>query len=403
MIELKKGVWSVDTVERVIRSLLERRKLSRARALLSLFYDDYPDLAFELEYASGNYMKALKIYETFSDELKERYKQEYEAAKQKLEKREYLKSFRESLNEYTKGNYQGALSLLGNITKDYPELVEAIALKYEIYKKRGDKEKAKEILQVLKKLDDSHPTLVSSERVRNVRSVKWFEPVVVGLLCVILILNLFVVFTKNHVVDIGNLENGIVLSNEKLNNVEKNLKELKSIIGSFSERIIDSIKDLKSTFYIEIDSLKDEFKKQNETMARIENVLTKMEAVQKEGKFAVKETDLKYVLMPGEEVYKPSTTLDMAKIAWLAGYIMYLKERYDDAIELFEKSLKIVRAYYPKVYFRDDCEYYLALTYYMKGDKKKALNLFKTFVERFPESEYVDDAKIFIAAITGGE
>jgi len=112
---------------------------------------------------------------------------------------------------------------------------------------------------------------------------------------------------------------------------------------------------------------------------------------------------LKNVLVPGEEIYRPSSQLDSAKITWLAGYILFLRGSYDDAIDLFKRVLQIVEKKFPKVYFHDDCYYYLALSYYMKGDFEEARKLFTEFAKLFPNSLYADDAKFFLEKIRGGE
>ena len=104
-------------------------------------------------------------------------------------------------------------------------------------------------------------------------------------------------------------------------------------------------------------------------------------------------------VLPGERVYKPSTDLDAAKIYWLAGYIMYLREDFKTAVDLFKKSLKIINEKFPHVYFHDDCYYYMALSYYLMGDYRNAKRLFESFIKEFPKSEYVDDAERFLKKI----
>ncbi len=45
----------MDVIENVVRSLIREGKINRARALLSIFEDEYPHLIMEVEAAAGNW------------------------------------------------------------------------------------------------------------------------------------------------------------------------------------------------------------------------------------------------------------------------------------------------------------------------------------------------------------
>ncbi len=438
MVELSGGE-RMDVIENVVRSLIKEGKLSRARALLSVFYDEYPQLVFELEEAAGNFGEALKAYDKMPEELKKIYESRAQRLKERL-KKDYKSDFRDAVAEMEKKNYEGAFALLEGITKEYPELVEAIALKLEIARKRGDRARAQSLQELLEALDSTHPTLIARRTSkRRTSSFGTFEYTVIVLAAVILAVSLLALFNVpskafmeakfaslsrpqivKQQVDLKPVEQKI---EESYSKIEESLKEIKpqqmgiedienvvkkvvderisgleEKIGSASQTDVDiktlvdkvtglekKVSELKTTSFDtkplvdEISSLKDEV---NELKKRMN------------GYFAPP-------ILPGEKVYKPSTQLDAAKIYWLAGYIMYLRNEFGPAIELFKKSLKIINEKFPHVYFQDDCYYYMALSYYMMGDYKTAKNLFESFIKDFPKSEYVDDAERFLKRIRG--
>jgi len=143
----------MNIIETLVRDMIKKGQLSRARALLSLFPKEYPHLEMELEASFGNWKKVIKIYEDLPENMKDQYKTLYETAKEKY-KEDYSQEIKEALQELENRNVQGALSLLENISKNYPELVEAIALKYELARKRNDKMRIKRYEEILKKLKD---------------------------------------------------------------------------------------------------------------------------------------------------------------------------------------------------------------------------------------------------------
>ncbi|MEJ5229887.1 MAG: hypothetical protein WHT65_07780, partial [Pseudothermotoga sp.] len=100
-----------DVVERVVRDLIRNNQLSRARAVLSLFQDEYPHLLLELEAASGNWRMVPKIYEKLSDERKEEYKTLYKTAVERV-KADYVDDVKEAFEEISKNNFEGGMAIL---------------------------------------------------------------------------------------------------------------------------------------------------------------------------------------------------------------------------------------------------------------------------------------------------
>ncbi len=420
----------MDVIESVIRSLIREGKISRARALLSIFADEYPHLLLEVEAAAGNYRIVKKIYPTLSKELQKRYEELYKKALEKA-KEDYSGDFKEAVSELGKNNLEGALALIEGITRKHPELLEAIALKYEIAKKKGETTKAKRIEEIIKGIDPSHPVLavygvrrekkVSSQPITNALML-----VSIMIVLALSIISLLVTPNLSHIKKIENkveslektiekampdIKNRKYLTAEDVRNIVK--EELKSIakaediesIKSDIESIASEVANLYSAF----DTFKGDMSKVSRDISYIKDRIEKI-SFPATVVVAGSPTYSRVALASGgedifenwEKIYKPSSELDRAKIYWLAGYAMYLKGKYRTAVRLFEKCLDIVEAKFPRVYFHDDCFYYRALSYYMMGDYWQAHKLFNEFIIEFPRSQYADDARYFLKKISGG-
>ncbi len=409
----------MDVIENVVRSLIKEGKLSRARTLLSVFQDEYPQLVFELEEASGNFEEALKAFERMPEDLKKIYESRAEQIKSRL-KKDYKADFRDAVAEMEKKNYEGAFALLEGITKDYPELVEAVALKLEIARRRGDRARAQSLEELLEALDSTHPSLMSrksSKRREHVFGA--FEYTVVITSAVILAVSLMALFSMPSKSFIEEKLAGV--SKPQIVKAQVNLKPVESKIDESYKKLENSIASLKAP-QISLDDIEKAVSRVlDEKLKSLKVVQTQNQQSQKAVSVSVDlkpiveklsnlEKDIKDlkksvngfitpVILPGEKVYKPSSELDSAKIYWLAGYIMYLKGDFKTAVNLFQKSLNIVSKKFPNVYFHDDCYYYLALSYYVMGDRENARRLFESFIRKFPKSGYVEYAKIFLKKI----
>ena len=411
----------MDVIESVVRSLVREGKINRARALLSVFEDEYPHLLLEVESAAGNWKIVKKIYQSLPKDLQKEYEILYKTAQEKS-KEDYTQDMREAVSEMTKQNFEGALALLEGITRKHPELIEAIALKYEIARRKGDISKARRLEEILKSVDPSHPVLAvyatRSERRKQVAFGLESLLMLISIL-VVLVISIVSLILTPKISHFQSLENKLSDVEKAIESVIPQIKPSKNgLTAQDVERVVKSaleetLSEVKpATVSIDLSGVMAGI---NEIKAELSNLSVGMREVMKELKNIemVPATVVAYApstpvelsevaqLQNWERVYKPASELDRAKIYWLAGYIMYLKGMYGDAVRLFNKSLDIVRAKYPAVYFRDDCEYYRALSYYMMGDLWQAKKLFEEFIIRFPRSQYADDAQYFLDRIGG--
>ncbi len=409
----------MDVIENVVRSLIKEGKLTRARALLSVFQDEYPQLVFELEEASGNFEEALKAFEKMPDDLKKIYEQRAEQLKSRL-KKDYKADFRDAVAEMEKKNYEGAFALLEGITKDYPELVEAVALKLEIARRRGDRTRAQSLEELLEALDSTHPSLMSKKTTkRKEHTFGAFEYTVVIISAVILAVSLMALFSIPSKAFIEEKLAGV--SRSQIVKAQVNLKPVENKIDENYKKLESSIENLKAP-QISLDDIEkvvsrvldEKLKSIKVTQAQgqqnqkvvsasvdLKPLVERLSSLEREIKDLKKSVSgyITPAILPGEKVYKPSSELDTAKIYWLAGYIMYLRGDFKTAVNLFQKSLNIVDKKFPHVYFHDDCYYYLALSYYVMGDRENARKYFENFIKKFPKSGYVEYAKIFLKKI----
>ena len=63
----------MNVVEKIVRDLLSEKRITEARNLLSLFPGEFSHLELEVEYAARNWKAVKKIYESLSEDLKEKY------------------------------------------------------------------------------------------------------------------------------------------------------------------------------------------------------------------------------------------------------------------------------------------------------------------------------------------
>ncbi len=321
-----------------------------------------------------------------------------------------------------KNNLEGAMALLEGITRKHPELVEAIALKYEIAKKKGEITKAKKLEEILKGLDPSHPVLaIYASRIERRKQAVSSLGNVMMLVSILLILVLSIVslVLSPNISHFKSLESKIEGVEKYIENVLPNVKpEKNGLKAEDIDRIVrNALKEasIPGTVTVDISPIMAELSKLDRSISRlgesveaVKSELMRLSAVSTTLVLETKATTPVLTvsgpvqLQSWEKVYKPASELDRAKIYWLAGYIMFLKGNYTEAIRLFNKSDDIVRARYPGVYFQDDCEYYRALSYYMMGDLWQAKKLFEEFISDFPESLYRDDAEYFLRRISGG-
>jgi TolA-binding protein len=86
---------------------------------------------------------------------------------------------------------------------------------------------------------------------------------------------------------------------------------------------------------------------------------------------------------------------DMADIVYHEGLHFVVVKKYDKAVKRFRYVLEK----YDETEWVDDAAYQVALSHYYNNEKEKALALFRGFVEKYPQSEYVPAADFKIAMI----
>ncbi|MDI6862295.1 MAG: tetratricopeptide repeat protein [Pseudothermotoga sp.] len=384
-----------DAVERLVRELIRENQLSRARDVLSIFQEDYPHLLLELEAASGNWIAVLKLYERLSDEKKEEYKTLYKTAQERV-REDYREDIKDSLEEIDRTNFEGAMAILESVSKAYPELVEAIALKLELARKKGDKAREKVFEELLKKLDSSHPSL--SKKAETARRSP-VDLITLILVCATLAVS-FIGLMLSGVdrVSIGSVvEEKITPLSEKIDklsvtsntltaktaNIESELQgvmrsqnELSQEFSELRLSVNSAITMIQSSEQRNVESM-DEIK---QTLKRIEQVLNSV------GKASEK---VEYTL-------RGKFDIETARSIWLFGYNLYRRGYYLDAAEILRNLLDQLS---DDVYFKDDVHYYMALSYYSAGNSDEAKKSFESFLEKYPESVYVVHARNFLNRI----
>ncbi len=377
-----------DIVERVVRDLIRNNQLSRARAVLSLFQDEYPHLLLELEAACGNWKMVSKLYERLSDQRKEEYKTMYKTAVERV-KADYTEDVKEALEEISKNNFEGGMAILEGVSKAYPELAEAIALKLELARRKKDKARAKVYEEALKKIDASHPLLISKpEKVS--KSYGWDIVLLIAIiatLCVALT-DVFLNLSQNSRItgmktDIGELRNRIenldssvlevkkALSNlEKLSILEQKIDQTNQEFSSSFEKLLQMVDSIKISDSQELKALKD----------TITGLLSSMNT-------------------RSTLTLSRNLNMELTKSLWLFGYRLYRAGYYQDAYKVLNNVTEILKD--TDSYFKDDAFYYMALSAYESGDLATGKKLFEEFVRSYPDSEYTPHARYFLAKLNG--
>jgi len=377
-----------DAVERVVRDLIKENMLSRARAVLSLFQDDYPHLLLELEAASGNWKTVLKVYENLSEERKDEYNTLYKTAHERV-KTDYSQDVKEAFEEANKNNFEGAMAILESVSKTYPELVEAVALKLELARRKGDKARAKIFENVLKKLDASHPLLIAKSGGAS-NFVKMDLIVLIAILFTLAI-SLAGIFQN-------------MAQSSKIDVVESEMQELRTHVKEL-DLSLRRINESFSNF--EISTLSEKVEQaSNELSQSVDKILLAIESI-KEGESqelgSLKEEIIKLL---GEARSKPislelseNLSIDLVRSLWLFGYQLYRSGYYQDAYNVLENVSNILKD--TSIYFKDDAFYFMALSSYEVGNIVMASQLFSKFITLYPDSEYVPHAKYFLERMSG--
>ncbi len=374
-----------NTLERVVRDLIREGYLSRARALLSLFQGEYPHLRLELEAAAGNWKAVMKIYETLSEDKKAEYQTLYKTAKDRF-KGDYTEDIIDALQETERGNFEGSIAALEAVSKSYPELVEVIALKLEIARKKKDRERVRIFEETLRKLDPSHPVLTKHEKTVRSMLLDWM---ILTAVLISLALSVFGLFRPST--------------------MEKNLAEVRNQVSTLSARIENVDRAINST-YNELSGIKSQLASVTDLQTQVQNLGTDFrnlegfvaKSIEDLKDFIVKENQelLSKVQMPGRGIYPSSmfaisdVSIETLRSFWLTGYRLYRERKYSDAFNVLYAVFSALKD--KEAYFKDDVFYYLALVAHESGDLEKAKKLFEEFISNFPDSIYAPHARYFI-------
>ncbi|ACM23828.1 MULTISPECIES: tetratricopeptide repeat protein [Thermotoga] len=379
----------MNAVEKIVRDLLSEKRITEARNLLSLFPGEFPHLELEVEYAARNWKAVKRIYESLPEELKEKYAEHYEHATSQYSI-DYSREAEEALKELERKNVQGAISIVESIVKDYPELVEVIALRYKLARQRNDRKAMEKYRKLLMELDRTHPVLL--ENGLSSRKTGLFEILTISLLVAIFLVSLFALYIVpssvkkesetpviEQTVDIKPLE-------QRVEDVLSNIAVLSESMGKLNDLVEGRFTEVQSdvkTVSEDLESLKDLLANLNRKLSQIESALSTI---------STRESTPSVVYVPSKE-----SRIERAKSLWFLGYMFYLRREYDEAIRRFDLAIEEIGE--ENVYFKDDVYYYRALSYYFKGDLSTARRLFEDFIEKFPDSEYTDDAEYFLKRI----
>ncbi|MCX7653762.1 MAG: hypothetical protein N2Z58_03660 [Fervidobacterium sp.] len=260
-----------DNVEKFVRMLISRNELSLSRNIIGALGDNYNHLLFELEVQSGNYKKALEIFNNLPKEKQQIYVHIVDVIEKDADK--VSEAFGNLIKNLQSENFAIFVAEAQKLRKDYPQIVEVVALELIAAIRRGDKRKVKTLSEILEQLDKSHPAL-SYTKGRNKEVVNILGPAILVAVFVVVLVNLMIsIFSlgtsdtmrfsnlSKQIADIGkniaeisnqnkqsdnqlsilsqnikNLEEGI----EKINNILLNYESLKSQ-QNYDDKIIQQI------------------------------------------------------------------------------------------------------------------------------------------------------------------
>ncbi len=402
-----------DVIERIVRDLIRGNMLSRARALLSLFPQEYPHLWIELEASSGNWKRVVELYETLTEEMKEDYKALFKTAQDRA-KEDYSEDVKEAFEEILKNNFEGAMAILEGISKMYPELVEGIALKLELARRKKDRARAHNYEEILRKLDPSHPVLVqlSESKPRINTIISWLNMMIAAAtLALVLVLviapigpsqqpdsslsqeiqiaqttltsqiNSAIGSVRSDIQQVRDDIDNLSQTSEKLGTEQSSLKEITNNTISAVKELENTIMSLSKEASVSVNSLESQIEALSSEIANLRKTETASE-----GSASVQ--------IP--QIY-PDNDTTVLRSMWIFGYNLYRSGKYSEATKVLDSLSSVLEN--TEVYFKDDCYYYAALSSYMAGFTDEAKSKFDHFKEKFPTSQYVIHASYFLRKI----
>lgn len=218
-----------DSVERFIRFLISNNELSLARNILEALGKKYNHLLFELEVKAGNYARAVEIFNFMPREQQELYIHVVESIEKDVSK--VSEALERILKEFNEENYPIVIAEIQKIKKEFPQVIEIIAMELLTALKRGDKKKIQLLSEILSQLDRTHPVLTQVKKQKSFGT--FLFPALTLVIFIVVLVNLvvsFMNFTKSGALQLGKLEKSISNLQGKIegytNDITKKYEEL---------------------------------------------------------------------------------------------------------------------------------------------------------------------------------
>jgi len=218
-----------DSVERFIRFLISNNELSLARNILEALGKKYNHLLFELEVKAGNYARAVEIFNFMPREQQELYIHVVESIEKDVSK--VSETLERILKEFNEENYPIVIAEIQKIKKEFPQVIEIIAMELLTALKRGDKKKIQLLSEILSQLDRTHPVLTQVKKQKSFGT--FLFPALTLVIFIVVLANLvvsFMNFTKSGALQLGKLEKSISNLQGKIegytNDITKKYEEL---------------------------------------------------------------------------------------------------------------------------------------------------------------------------------
>lgn len=228
-----------SVVERFVRLLLSENEISLARNLLNSLGEEYSHLLLELELKVGNYKRAVEIFNLLPEEKKQNYLHLIEAAEQGAQ--DVVASLEKVLSNLYNENYPLAYAELQRLKREFPQVVEVIALEIFTALRRGDKKRARSLAELLGKLDRTHPILSKVESKPSLPNL--LLPVVAIVLLIIVLLNLLVslnVYWRSPAVSLNKLESEVAVVSRSMQAVRDVLTIVERKLSALEETVSET-------------------------------------------------------------------------------------------------------------------------------------------------------------------
>lgn len=245
-------------VERFVRNLINKKEISLARSILSTLGEEYNHLLFELEVQAGNYKKAMEIFNSLPKNKQQLYLHLADTIENDADKiSEALESM---VKNFQFENFPIFSAEAQRLKKEYPQVIENVALQLLAALKRNDKQKIKNLSELLEQLDSSHPVLLQVKR--KVDSKNILGPAILLALLSFVIANLFISIwsiTLSKPVSVSGISkkldeigksievmlNNFNENNDNLTQINKNIQDVKSKI-ELMQSIITELENTKN-------------------------------------------------------------------------------------------------------------------------------------------------------------